>query len=168
MKYRWISHGLSLLLLVIPIHVYLIGDGIGVGIQSAILNYKSTYLGDSLTHAFIELNYVLSGLITGKTAYSILLWFAGFLLLLIALLSIILAGYHEEVRDRRSGYLYLAAGLCFLVSIFIQYGIWFVGPAGISIPIGIPLILYFGWWYHTSQMKKSESSADEVEHSDEQ
>jgi hypothetical protein len=165
MRTRPIAYFMGIFLLVFPIQIYIIGDGLGVGIQSAVLNYRSTYLGTSLTDAFIELNYALSGTIQGKTAVSIMAWFAGFLLLLLGLIALILEGYQAEPRVRRAGYLYMIAGFFFLASVLIQYGPWLSGPAGISVPIGVPLILYFGWWYQMYSVKKdtsgNPSSADE-------
>jgi hypothetical protein len=35
-----------------------------------------------------------------------------------------------------------------ILSSFLQYGLFFVGPAGISILIGIPFLILFGWAFH--------------------
>jgi hypothetical protein len=167
-----ISYVMGIFLLVFPINIYIIGDWIGVGIQSAIFNYKSTYLGTSLTHEFIEVNYTLSGAIQGKTALSIVAWFLGFLLLTAGLIAIVLGHHWEKSRaGQRSGYIFIVAGLLFLLSIFLQYGVLFFGPAGISVPVGIPLIFYFGWYQlHLPGGSVSESTplADESDENDEE
>jgi hypothetical protein len=161
---------MGICLLIFPINIYIIGDWIGVGIQSAILNYKSTYLGTSLTHAFLDLNYVMSGVVQGKTAMSILAWFVGFLFLMAGLIAIILERYRVGSRaGHRSGYIYYIAGFLLLISIFLQYGVLFFGPPGISIPVGIPLIFYFGWYQlHVHERSKSESipALDEADEND--
>jgi hypothetical protein len=149
MRNSRISYLISFLLVVIPINIYLIGDGVGIGIQSSILNYKITYLGTSLTSEFNEVNYVMSGLLQGRSAISSLVWFLGFLLLFAALITVLLRNFREnDELYQESGYLFIIAGMSFLLSCFVQYGILLSGPAGISIPIGVPLIVYFGWWYH--------------------
>jgi hypothetical protein len=164
---RSLTYIIAILLLVLPYNIYLIGDGVGAGIQSPILNYKVTYLGTSLTHEFTELNYALSGVYQGKTALSVMAWFFGFVLLLIALILVILGSYREyPIIIQRSGYIFTIAGLLFLISIFIQYGVLFFGPAGISIPIGIPLIFYVGWYLiHTPRERESasQSQGDETD-----
>jgi hypothetical protein len=164
MNTRQISYLVSLLLLLIPINIYIIGDWIGIGIQSSFLNYKVTYLGTSLTHEFTEMNYVISGILEGKSALSVTAWFAGFILLIMAMIAMLLYDLGKEKGSHHyPEHLFVIAGLSFLLSCIIQYGIVLHGPAGWSFPIGVPLFLYFGWWYHRNIGRGSENLSQDTD-----
>ena len=76
-----------LLLLVIffifPLHVFVIGDEIGIGIQGAVYRYQVTGYGNSLIPITQEIMYIAEGIYSGKTALSIILWASGTVLLTI-------------------------------------------------------------------------------------
>ena len=137
---------LILLLFVIPLNVYVIGDWIGTGIQWALFRYQETSYGISLITLTRDFEYITYSVLTGKTAVSIALWGAGTILLIIAFLALA-AMIAEEMNDKvhLPGLLVIASGILYIASCMTQYGPFFTGPAGISIPIGIPLILAVGW-----------------------
>ena len=131
-----------LIILALPINIYVIGDAIGAGLQSPLFRYQQTYLGTSVITLADDLGYVTSGIITGRSALSILLWALGTILLITA------AGYLVYSRDeattaiRKPLALLVASGaLAYLLSCIAQYGPLLHGPAGFSVPVGVPLIL---------------------------
>jgi hypothetical protein len=139
---------LSILSLFIPLNIYVIGDYLGAGIQFSLFRYQETYLGSFIITFFRDLNYVLNGTITGKTMFSIVTWIIGVLFLLIA---IILVFYDNNGKTEvpTAGILICLAAITFLISIIIQYGIFFSGVSGISVPVGIPVLFIMGVWVHS-------------------
>lgn len=141
-----VSLFLVLLLFFIPQNLYVIGDWVGIGIQWALFRYQETTYGISFITLTRDNEFLTYGVLTGKTAVSIALWGAGTILLIIALLA--LAGLiAEEMNEKKHlpGLLVIASGILYIGSCMTQYGPFFSGPAGISIPIGIPLVLVVGW-----------------------
>lgn len=137
---------LILLLFVIPLNLYVIGEWIGTGIQWALFRYQETSYGTSLITLTMDSEYITTGILTGKTAVSVSFWIAGTVLLILTF--IVLAIMMAEELDKNmhiSGLLVIATGILYLASCMTQYGPFFTGPAGISIPIGIPIILAIGW-----------------------
>jgi hypothetical protein len=132
-------HAITLL---IPVNIYIIGDWMGTGIQWALLRYQETYLGRNVISIFTDSGYILQGTFHGRTALSTGVWILGALLLVLGLL-IALSQDREKLRRIR-GYSLISGSLLFLLSIVIQYGVLFHGPAGIVIPIGIPALLVMG------------------------
>jgi len=135
-----------LLLFIIPLNIYVIGDWIGTGVQWALFRYQDTLYGTSFITLDRELWYITSGLIMGKSAVSISLWVAGAVLLVIS--CIVLAVIIAEKMDthiRIPGILVIASGVLFLLSCMLQYGPLLSGPAGFSVPVGIPLVWAVGW-----------------------
>ncbi|MDD1669933.1 MAG: hypothetical protein LUQ67_01245, partial [Methanomicrobiales archaeon] len=131
---------LHIITFLIPVNIYIIGDRLGAGIQWPLFRYQETYLGENLISIFMDAGYVVQRILYGKTAFSIILWILGVILLVVPLLIAL----WEEVKSsttsfsRIRGYLLLSGALLFLLSILIQYGPLLHGPAGIAIPIGIP------------------------------
>ena len=137
---------LILLLFVIPLNIYVIGEWIGTGIQWALFRYQDTLYGSNLITLTMDFEYITKGILTGKTVFSIAFWIAGTILFIIAFIALgvmVLEGMNE--KKHLSGLLVIASGILYLASCMIQYGPFFRGPAGISIPVGIPLILAIGW-----------------------
>lgn len=137
---------LVLLLFIIPLNIYVIGPWIGTGVQWALFRYQETSYGTSFITLTRDFEYVTNGVLTGKTAISIAFWGAGTILLIIAFLAIAVM-IAEDMNDKMHlpGLLVIASGILYIVSCMAQYGPFFTGPAGISVPIGIPLILAVGW-----------------------
>jgi len=142
---------LSAILFLVPINVYMIGDGIGTGIQWALFRYQQTTYGNTLFTIDMDIGYVTGGVITGKSALSTVAWLGGVILLVAALILVLLAIREEgQARIRHAGYLTIGAWLAFLAAEMLQYGLIFSGPAGFVIPIGLPLVFIVGWWYTIS------------------
>ncbi|MDD1665406.1 MAG: glycosyltransferase family 39 protein [Methanomicrobiales archaeon] len=133
---------IHLIALLIPMNIYIIGDWLGSGVQWALLRYQETYLGRDVISILTDFGYILQGIFHGRTAISVGAWILGALLLVLGLLIALL---QDRERSRRiRGYLLISGSLLFLLSIVIQYGALFNGPAGIGIPIGIPALLGMG------------------------
>jgi hypothetical protein len=140
----------KIFLCLIPINIYIIGnDFVGAGIQFPFFRFQVSYLGNSVILIIQEISYIYHGIISGASAISLLLWTVGSLLLLV---SIIIPFINVQLvlnRNQKSGICILLAGILFLLSIVVQYGVYFSGPAGIAIPVGLPVLFLIGWWiYH--------------------
>ena len=163
-KYR-IPLILQILVFIIPINIYVIGDWLGTGVQWALLRYQQTYLGNSLILVTKDITYVLSGVITGRSGISYILWAAGVLLFVIATILVILANAEEDPAIVRKASLVTIAGAVLLSgSVIIQYGIFLSSQSGFAIPVGIPVILIIGWWMYQEKFEttvKDDSPEDE-------
>ena len=135
---------LSLLaaILILPTNICIFWEHLGAGLQCSFFRYQQTFLGASLITLVDDLGYVASGIIGGRSAVSILLWALGTGLLLAA------AGYavyrrHDGIAGIKRPLALLTAGgaAAYLLSCVAQYGPGLHGPAGFSIPVGVPLIL---------------------------
>lgn len=141
---------LTLLLFVIPLNIYVIGEWLASGVQWAFFKYQTFSMGDSLITFSRDLEFISMGLYTGKTAFSVYLWTAGVAVLILALL-LLMAAFAEEEKDhdpRFPGLLLASGGFFFLASCMSQYGFFLNGPAGFTIPIGVPLVWVVGWWVY--------------------
>lgn len=138
-----------LLVFVVPIHFFIVGDNYGYGIQGFFYRYQEAPQGISFIPLTNEIGYVTSGLIDGKSALSIIMWVLGSFLFYIAFFLFLLK-YHadERIHYRIISGLILLSCISLIISSVIQYGIIFSGPAGISILFGIPFLLFFGWVVH--------------------
>jgi len=141
---------LQCLIFLIPLNIYVIGDWMGSGIQALFFRYQQTNIGNSLIFLNREMGFVLNGILTGKTAYASVLWCVGVALICIAMLVIVYTYLQEEqYLIRYAAFLNAGGALLFTLAVIIQYGIFLNGPAGIAIPIGIPVLLGVAYWqYH--------------------
>lgn len=142
MKTGIIALCLCVIFFILPLQCYIIGNDMGVGIQGAVYRYQMSDQGNSLITITRELGYVTSGTYEGRTAFSIIFWTIGSaILFLITLLSLMYAN-RLTTRDIQVITLGLGiSGISYLVSCFFQYGLFLSGPAGISLPIGVILML---------------------------
>lgn len=133
---------LQCLLFLIPLNIYVIGDWMGSGIQALFFRYQQTNIGNSLIYLNREMGFVLNGTLTGKSAYASVIWCIGVVLICIAMLVMIYAYLKKEpLFVRYTAFLNAGGALLFALAVVIQYGIFLNGPAGIAIPLGIPVIL---------------------------
>ena len=138
--------------LVIPLNVYMIGDWLATGLQWALFRFQQPFLNEGAAPFFInalrELGYVTSGLISGRSAAAIVVWYSGTALLIAALALVLYRPAPDPAFPCRkyAPHATIAAGCLFLVSCMLQYGIVFSGPSGFSIPAGVPAILVLGYW----------------------
>jgi hypothetical protein len=128
----------------LPLQCFIIGDGLGRGVQGAVYRYQMTGSGISLIPITYEIGYITSGIYDGKTAVSVILWVTGTLVLACTLiLSLIHAG---QVNDRLLSFIRIGVAgsiILFLGSLVAQYGLFFSGPAGICLPVGILIMAIF-------------------------
>jgi hypothetical protein len=143
-------------LFVIPLNIYVIGDWLGTGVQWALFRYQQTYMGSNLILLNQDVQYILDGFTGGKTTLSILVWITGIIFLLLALL--VFGNTPRKSAARHVGILCILYGLTCLISDVIQYGIFLHGPAGICIPIGIPIIFMAGGWLYAGERKNNQKS----------
>lgn len=136
-------------LFLFPLHFFIMGEGYGFGIQGFLYRYQVSPYGISFIPLTNEIGYVLSGLIDGKSAISIILWSGGSVLFLSAFFFFFIQSYEPKTASNKKILLGIFFSCFFLImSSFAQYGFFFIGSAGISIPFGIPVLLYFGWFLH--------------------
>jgi hypothetical protein len=158
MKYR-IPLLLQCLVFLIPVNIYVIGDWLGAGVQWVFFRYQQTYLGNSLILVTKDMNFVLTGVLIGRTGISILFWGVAVALFIIAAILLILATIEEtSIHIKKAALCTITGGSILAISTAIQYGISFSGKAGFAIPVGIPVIIIIGWW-----MYRKSSDGDEAE-----
>jgi hypothetical protein len=151
-----ISGTLLLFCFVIPLHVYSIGIVQGIGIQGSFYRYQVTGYGPMTITMAQDISYVTSGIYSGRTALSIVFWVTGSIFLVIAtLLYLIGPDYVDRYYSKQSGFLLIGAGVLYVVSCIAQFGPFFNGSAGISLPfggfllmlLGIDMIMYSSYLY---------------------
>lgn len=128
----------------LPLQCFIIGDGLGLGVQGAVYRYQMTGSGISLIPITYEIGYVTSGIYEGKTAASVILWATGtFVFVCTLVLALIQARQvnDQPLRSIRSGI--IGSIVMYLASLVAQYGLFFSGPAGFSLPAGILIMGVF-------------------------
>ena len=150
--------------LILPVNIYLIGEEIlGAGLQFSFLRYQQTYLGTNVITLADDLGYVTSGIIGGRSALSILLWALGTALLLVAAGYLIYTRYNSVAGSRRPlALLTIGGAIAYLLACIAQYGPTLRGPAGLTIPVGVPLIVAIAVY-----ILKTEGMDDELEYEEE-
>lgn len=162
---------LQALPLVIPLNVYMIGDWLAAGLQCALFRYQVAVSYENSPAFFIsllrEFQYVTSGLIGGRSACAILIWISGAILLISALVVVLVSPSVSDGHNPRTyvPHATFLAGLLFLASCMLQYGATLYGPAGFSIPVGVPVILVIGYW--TYRLDAADASAPDSDHPEE-
>lgn len=136
----------------LPLQCFIIGDGLGLGVQGAVYRYQITGSGISLIPVTSEIGYVTSGIYDGKTAVSVILWATGTLIFsCFLMISLIHSSRinHQIIRFIIVG----IASSCFLylTSLVAQYGFFFSGPAGISLPAGIIIMAIFAFFLYSNR-----------------
>jgi hypothetical protein len=157
---------LQIFIFLIPMNVYVIGDGIGTGIQWLFFRYHVTNSGNSIVFLHREIGFVVSGLLTGKSAIASVLWAAGAILVIAATILVIYSLVKTDPAVlKKTAFINIAAAILFLLSVFVQYGILFHGPAGIAIPFGIPVLLIIAWWQYRISCTMDDDSNKDAENS---
>jgi len=128
---------LLLFCFVIPLHIYSIGGGQGVGIQGSFYRYQVTGYGPMMITIMQDVSYVTGGIYSGRTALSIALWVAGSISLVIAtLIHLIRPDYINYNYAQLIGFFLIGTGVLYVVSCIAQFGPLLNGSAGISMPFG--------------------------------
>jgi hypothetical protein len=125
------------LIFAIPLNIFFIGDRLGTGIQWAFFRFQMTANGNS----FIPITNSLLFVKPGRSALGEYLLFFGILSLVI---SYILLYYRTPGSVRKAGMLTVFGSVLVLYSCMAEYGVLLSGPAGTSLPVGIPFILALG------------------------
>lgn len=147
-----ITLSLLIFLFFLPLQCFIIGDNQGFGIQGAVFRYQVTESGISLIPITYEIGYITNGIYHGKTALSIMFWVTGTLVLVctVYLSIILLNGMNPLILN------YIITGITsscilYLGSLFFQYGVFFSGPAGISLPVGIFIMALFAVFLYCNE-----------------
>jgi hypothetical protein len=84
-----------------------------------------------------DISYVTSGIYSGRTALSILVWITGSIFLGTGtLINLIRPDCFNHYYPQLSGFLLIVAGVSYVVSSIAQFGPFLNGSAGISMPFG--------------------------------
>jgi hypothetical protein len=111
-----------------------------------------TVEGNSLIPLNHEINFILAGIYTGRTALSVILWTIGTIVL--TLTTICSLGYWNRLPRQYLRFIIAGiagAGVLYLASCIAQYGPLFHGGAGISIPLGVLILFLFAVFVHIYQ-----------------
>lgn len=129
---------------IMPLQCFIIGNGMGVGIQGAVFRYQITPQGNSLIPITTEISYVTSGLYEGKSAFSVICWVIGTVILTVMAIFSLVHWSRLSFQQIRIIILGVtAAGISYLASCGFQYGVFLSGPAGRSLPVGVILMIVF-------------------------
>ncbi len=137
---------LQSLVFLIPINYYVIGYGIGNGVQWALFRYQQNCLGNNFYSVTNDIIAVITGGLQGYRAFAVVLWVIG-TSLLIGCFIIYLLTLQKKTPGyvKRTAIITIISGIIFLLSDVVQYGLSLNGPDGFCIPIGIPIIIVVGW-----------------------
>jgi hypothetical protein len=130
----------------IPMTIYVIGEWVGAGIQWVFFRYIRYQEQGSVFLLHHEIGLILSGTLTGRSAFASVLWAAGVILVVAATVVIVYGTIRINPGIIKKGaYVNLFAAVLFLLSVFLQYGIFFHGPAGFAIPFGIIVLFVIAY-----------------------
>jgi hypothetical protein len=135
---------------ILPLQVYIIGGNAGFGVETALFRYQITGQGDSLILLTTDLSYVTGGIYSGRTAVSVGFWIFGTLFLIATtIFSLIYAWQMTRKQIRVVKFTLAGSMILFLVSCILQYGLLLHGAAGVSIPIGILVMILLMYLLHS-------------------
>lgn len=142
---------LQIFLLIIPVNIFLLGEGIAAGLQWVLARYQQSYLGNSIIFFTKDISYIQMGILTGKSALAAGISFFASVLIIVSIVLMLFAIQEDAERwIKCSALMIIGSGFLFLISDMLQYGPFFHGPSGFVIPIGVPvfflvgLLIYFG------------------------
>lgn len=160
---------LQTIIFLIPLNIYIIGDWMGSGIQTMFFRYMETNIGNSLIFLNREIYFITSSIVTGKNALVSALWLIGVALICIATVLVAYAYFRKNPAFIRSCALFnLGGAILFALSILIQYGLTLNGPAGIAIPLGIPIILGVAFYQYKIAAEEMAAAEEEEDCGDEE
>jgi hypothetical protein len=142
MRHFLLIIALLVIFFLFPLQVFIIGEETGIGFQGAVYRYQITGYGNSLIPITQEAMYIANGIYSGKTALSVILWVLGTIVLTITMwFGLVYSWDNRQDFGNRIGLGLAGSCICYICSCITQYGIFFHGPAGTSIPFGIGIIL---------------------------
>lgn len=160
----WILAGIAGLIFCIPVSVYVIGSMLGAGVQFPLFRYQDTYMGTNVITIARDLQYVLEGTITGRSALMPVLWTAGVVSGMVGFVSVAVPPrMHGLYSPRRGGICIMGAGLLYLVALIAQYGPAFSSSGGFAIPVGVPVLVAAGWLVWSGILFPDANETDECE-----
>ncbi len=139
---------ISLFILLVPVYFFTIGDFYGSGFQAPFFRYQEVFFGSFVVFISNDVNNVMNGFFKGAMIPVVILWFLGFLFLVVNSVLLFVDKTEFNRIIRRSGILMIISGLFFLFSIIVHYGPLFHNSSGIAIPLGLPLIFLIGIWMY--------------------
>lgn len=146
---------LQALVFLIPLNFYMWGDWLLVNFQWALVRYQQSYLGTSIIPFYKDIFYIAEGKTTG--IYNILavsFWTAGSFFLLIGVFITLYAWiYGRSELIRTASLLTTGGGILYCFSALGRFN------GGFSIPVGVPIILFIGWWLY-NQKPEPEDDGD--------
>ncbi len=161
-NHGWTLAGLAALIFCVPVSVYVIGPMMGAGIQFPLFRYQETYMGTNSITIVRDLQYVLEGTITGRSALRSILWTAGILSGMAGLVSVAIPPRMQGMYSpRRGGICIMGAGILYLLALIAQYGPSFSSSGGFAIPVGVPVLLVAGWLVWSGTLFPSAGETDE-------
>ncbi len=162
-KYK-VSLILQCLVFLVPLNIYVIGDWLGSGVQWALFRYQQTYMGTSLILVTRDATFVLTNIISGRSAVSLILWAAGVFLFIVALILVILANTGQDYSlIKKASVITIAGGIIITISILVQYGILLSSMAGFAIPVGVPIVLIIGWWMYQDNFEPTDTDNEPLD-----
>lgn len=160
---------LQSLIFLIPLNIYIIGDWMGSGIQTLFFRYNQTNMGNSLIFLNREILFIASGIITGKSSLASFFWLIGVSLICIATILVVYAYFQKDMAYLRyCSFVNVSGAILFTLSILIQYGLTLNGPAGIAIPLGIPIILGVAFYQYKIAAEEMAAAEEEEDCGDEE
>lgn len=136
---------LLLICFILPIHFFMMGEGVGFGLQGVVYQYKVTGQGVNLFTIVQDMNYVLYRTYSGRTMISSILWIMGSLCTIVSTIIWLVNAACISRFNKISGALLITGAVIYLFSVIFQYGVLLHGAAGISIPFGVPLLIVIGY-----------------------
>ncbi len=155
---------LQCLVLLIPVNIYVIGDWMATGVRWALFRYQQSTLGSSVISIGNDFQYLLSGILQGRSAVILLIWIiAALLLVLCFIINLATLQKQTSFSLKITALLTILSGLLFTVSDIVQYGITFHSTSGFCIPVGIPLILVIGGWSYRDACEREKNPEPDKE-----
>lgn len=137
--------------------------------QWIFFRYQQSYLGNSFLLFTKDLYYIQEGILQGRSAVASEVAFAAAFCMVLAVLLLLNAFAVESGKWVTAAAIVSMGGGClYLIADMIQYGVFFQGPAGFTIPVGVPAILVCGWWMYRMKFPDTGTeSPDEIQCIDE-
>jgi hypothetical protein len=149
---------LQCLIFLIPLNIYMWGDWLLVNVQWALFRYQQSPYGNSLILGYKDILYMYSGQNTGIfNIAAASLWTIGSIILIIGLfITIFTCKKGKSYLLKTASYFTICGGIFLGLSALCRF------YSGFSVPIGVPVIFFIGWWMYTG-MDKSDDNDNEKE-----
>jgi hypothetical protein len=136
-------------LFLIPVNIFVIGDWLAAGVQWIFFRYQQSFMGNSFIVFIKDLYFVQEGIIRGRSAVASEMAVAATFFMALAVFLLFTAYQRKSgTWVKAAAIVSMGGGCLYLIVDMIQYGVFFHGPAGFVIPIGVPVILVCGWWMY--------------------